>query len=85
VALQAAVQLKWVYVFLSLQEKIVLVRSDMFGQWKLVGNPCVGATEMEAANTFQSQGSFVLPMPGRPGSFIFMADQWDPDNLAESR
>jgi hypothetical protein len=59
--------------------------SDMFGQWNLVGHPCVGGTEMDAAETFQSQGSFVLPLPGWPGRFIFMGDQWDPDNLAESR
>ncbi|CAL8468327.1 g7867 [Coccomyxa elongata] len=59
--------------------------SDMFGQWTLVGHPCVGGTEMDAAVTFQSQGTFVLPVPGRPGRFIFMGDQWDPDNLAQSR
>ena len=40
---------------------------------------------MDAAVTFQSQGTFVLPAPGRPGSFIFMGDQWDPDNLSQSR
>jgi hypothetical protein len=31
------------------------------------------------------QANFVLPLPGRPGHFVFMADQWDPSNLADSR
>jgi hypothetical protein len=27
----------------------------------------------------------VLPVTGRPGEFIFMADRWNPSNLADSR
>lgn len=55
------------------------------GNWTLLGNPCLGETEMEAAQTWGAQSTFVLPVPGRPGRFIFMADQWNPDNLSASR
>jgi hypothetical protein len=27
----------------------------------------------------------VLPVAGRPGAFIFMADRWNPDDLGASR
>jgi hypothetical protein len=40
---------------------------------------------MEIAQTFGAQSTFVLPAPGRPGRFIFMADQWNPDDLSSSR
>ena len=55
------------------------------GNWTLLGNPCLGETEMEAAQTWGAQSTFVLPVPGRPARFIFMADQWNPDNLSASR
>ena len=31
------------------------------------------------------QVTFVLAVHGQPGRFVFMADQWDPDNLGASR
>jgi len=37
-----------------------------------------------AERTFDAQSSFVLALPGEPGSFIFMADRWDKNNLAGS-
>ena len=55
------------------------------GDWALLGNPCVGESEMEAAQTFGAQSTFVLPVPGMPGRFIFMADQWNPEDLRSSR
>ena len=55
------------------------------GNWTLLRNPCIGESEMEAAQTFGAQSTFVLPAPGRPGSFIFMADQWNPEDLSASR
>jgi hypothetical protein len=54
----------------------------ILGPWKTFGNPCAGAS---ADTTFGSQSTFVLPMPGRPDEFIFMADQWRPQNLPDSR
>ena len=35
--------------------------------------------------TFHSQATHVLPIPGQPGKFIFMADRWFPQALGMSR
>jgi hypothetical protein len=58
------------------------VAEDILGPYEARGNPCVGA---EAELTFRAQSTFVLPMPGRPNGFLFMADRWNPGNLADSR
>lgn len=49
----------------------------MFGPWTELGNPCHGP---DAEVTFHSQSTFVLPVRGREGAFIFMADRWTPEN-----
>jgi hypothetical protein len=55
---------------------------EVFGPWKELGNPCLG----EGADaTWGAQSTFVLPVAGRQGAFIFMADIWKPNNLADSR
>ncbi len=58
------------------------VAGSLLGEWRQMGNPCIGPG---AENTFQSQSTFVLPIPGEPGNFIFMADRWNKLNLADSR
>lgn len=55
---------------------------NILGPWKKHGNPCVGP---EAKTTFGTQSTYVLPVPGKAGQFIFMADQWKPENLSDSR
>ncbi|MEI8287936.1 MAG: glycoside hydrolase family 43 protein [Verrucomicrobiota bacterium] len=57
------------------------VADHPLGPWKKVADPCVGPN---AANTFDTQGTFVLPVHGRPGAFIFMADRWNTTNMAGS-
>ncbi len=57
---------------------------SMAGPWREGGDPCLGTAE-EAATTFQSQGTFVLPVDGCPGAFIFMADRWNTSDLGDSR
>jgi len=57
------------------------VADRVMGEWEVKGNPCVGPG---AERTFDAQSSFVLAVPGEPGSFIFMADRWDKNNLAGS-
>jgi hypothetical protein len=42
-------------------------------------------TRVLRLTTFFSQGTFVLPLAGLPGSFIFMADRWNPSDLRDSR
>ena len=55
---------------------------SIHGPWRVIGNPCVGDN---AALTFHSQDTFVLPVADKPGKFIFMADRWNKDDLRDSR
>ena len=54
----------------------------LLGPWKELGNPCLGEG---AELTFGAQSTFVLPVHGKQGALIFMADQWKPENLHDSR
>jgi hypothetical protein len=58
------------------------VADSIWGPWQALGNPCVGK---DAALTFHGQSTQVLPVPGKPGAFIFMADRWRPQNTIDSR
>jgi hypothetical protein len=58
------------------------VSETVLGEWKLMGNPCMGPG---ADSTYQAQSSFVLPIRGKNGKFIFMADRWNKTNLEDSR
>ena len=58
------------------------VADHILGPWESKGNPCVGA---ESELTFRSQSTCVLPVAGKPGCFIFMADRWMPRRLSDSR
>ncbi|HVM50445.1 MAG TPA: glycoside hydrolase family 43 protein [Candidatus Acidoferrum sp.] len=58
------------------------VAPQALGPWTELGNPCVG---QDADKTFHAQSTFVLPVAGLPGSFIFMADRWEQWDLANSR
>ncbi|KAI5000583.1 hypothetical protein ZWY2020_005172 [Hordeum vulgare] len=57
----------------------------IMGPWETLGNPCVGGNHFLRLTTFLSQSTFVLPLPGLPGTFIFMADRWNPSDLRDSR
>lgn len=58
------------------------VAGSLLGPWESRGNPCAGP---RAETTFGAQSTFVLPVAGVPGGFIFMADRWNPQQLRESR
>jgi beta-xylosidase len=58
------------------------VADSIWGPWKALGNPCVGK---DAGLTFHGQATYVLPLPGKPGAFIFMADRWQPNNAIDGR
>ncbi len=60
------------------------VAANIFGPWEELGNPCLGPGEL-IANTFNSQSTFVLPVQGRTGAFILMADRWNPANAIDGR
>ncbi|MCZ4222173.1 glycoside hydrolase family 43 protein [Pedobacter rhodius] len=55
---------------------------SIFGPWEFMGNPCVGPG---SDKTFGGQSTYVLPAPGKKGSFIFMADKWVPKNAIDGR
>lgn len=58
------------------------VATSPFGPWQVLGNPCSGR---QAEYTFDSQGTFVLPVPDYEDAFLFLADRWNPYNLSDSR
>ena len=59
-----------------------VVAYNILGPWESRGNPCVGP---EADATFRAQSTFVLPVPGKLGCYIFMADRWSRRRLHDSR
>jgi hypothetical protein len=58
------------------------VAPSMMGPWTVMGNPAIGP---DAEITFNSQSTYILPVAGRPGAFIFMADRWNSNDLVDSR
>lgn len=57
------------------------IAKSILGPYETRKNPCVGPG---ADKTFRSQSTFVLPVPGRPGCFIYMGDRWNPSRLGDS-
>lgn len=60
------------------------VADHPLGPWRELPNPCRGTPE-QLATTFESQSTYVLPVVGKPGAFIFLADRWRPDNAIDGR
>ena len=57
---------------------------SIMGTWTPLGNPCRG-TERETNRTFESQSAFVLPVAGKKGACIFIADRWRPQDAIDGR
>jgi hypothetical protein len=57
------------------------VADNPLGPYKEYGNPCQGPG---AETTFDAQSTYVLPVNGKPGNFIFMADRWNKLDLPKS-
>ncbi len=58
------------------------------GPWKRIGNPCKGVNPMNGLGpekTWGGQSTFVLPVVGKPETFIAMFDMWNPNNQLASR
>lgn len=58
------------------------VADTLAGPWRELGNPCEGEN---AGLTFGAQSTYVLTVAGKPGAFIFIADQWRPKNAIDGR
>ncbi len=58
------------------------VADSPMGPWRELGNPCVGTG---AETTFESQSTFILPVQGREGRFVYMGDRWRSDDAIDGR
>lgn len=58
------------------------VAEKLLGPWKELENPAEGPG---ADLTFGAQSTYILPVPGKPDCFIFMADIWRPENAIDGR
>lgn len=58
------------------------VASSIWGPWEELANPFVGT---DAETSFHSQSTYVLPVPGKSGAFIYMGDRWTPENAIDGR
>ena len=63
-------------------EARLLSAPALWGPWEQHPNPCRGE---DAALTFHSQSTCVLPVAGKPDTFIYMGDRWNPRCLIDSR
>ncbi|HSO85232.1 MAG TPA: glycoside hydrolase family 43 protein [Draconibacterium sp.] len=60
----------------------LLVSDSVMGNWEYIENPCIGD---DKELTFHSQSTYILPVEGKNGAFVFMADRWTPDNAIDGR
>ena len=60
------------------------VADSIFGPWTELGNPFIGPDD-QLLTSYDSQPTFVLPVQGREGTFIYMADRWRPDDAVDGR
>ncbi|HUC92840.1 MAG TPA: family 43 glycosylhydrolase [Paenibacillus sp.] len=58
------------------------VADDIFGEWKPLRDPSVGA---KASTTFDSQSTYVIPVDPAKGKFIYMGDRWISNDLKQSK
>ncbi len=60
------------------------VADDIMGEWTELGNFCRG-TDKEVKTTFGSQSTYVIPVIGEEGQFIYCGDRWRPNNAIDGR
>ena len=58
------------------------VTDNIMGPWKELGNPWLGD---KADKSFYTQSTYVLPVEGKDGEYIFMADIWMPKDFRACR
>ncbi len=63
-------------------EAMYATADSVMGHWTPKGNPCAGENNLK---TFNSQITFILPVRGMQGKYIFMADRWNKADLPDSR
>jgi hypothetical protein len=55
---------------------------SIWGPWEESGNPCRGEN---SELTFGGQSTYILKVEDRPDTYIFMADQWRPEDAVDGR
>lgn len=58
------------------------VGESVMGPWKELGNPWVGD---KADKSYNTQSTYVLPIEGKDGEYIFMSDVWRPKDFRDCR
>lgn len=58
------------------------VADSIFGEWRELGNPCVGE---DSDKTFHSQSTYILPVHGKKDQYIYMGDRWNPEDAIDGR
>ncbi len=59
------------------------ITENLFEKWsESPTNPMIGNN---ADKTFGGQSAYILPIAGKRNQFIFIADEWHPNNLKDSR
>src|SRR5574344_478941 len=56
--------------------------THIWGPWRQYDNPCIGPN---ADKTFGGQSTYILKVPGKTDSYIFMADIWRPEHPIDAR
>lgn len=56
--------------------------TSIWGPWVKHPNPFQGD---DAKLSFHTQGTYILPVPGKKDAFIYMADRWTPEKISNSR
>lgn len=57
------------------------IADDIMGEWTMISDPCENDSK---GTTFDSQSTYVLPLDAENGKYMFMADRWVSDDLANS-
>lgn len=58
------------------------VADEIMGEWKELGNPCIGEN---ADKTFFSQSTYILPVQGKKETYIYIGDRWTPKDAIDGR
>jgi hypothetical protein len=60
------------------------VANSIWGPWTALGNPWRGPKE-KTEISYDTQSTYILPVNGDPGVYIYMADRWRPQNAIDGR
>ncbi|MCD9646358.1 hypothetical protein HAX54_036130 [Datura stramonium] len=74
----------WALVGLQMRP-LLMHRNQLWGLGRPLETQGIGGNKIFRLTTFFAQSTFVVPLSGLPGLFIFMAYRWNPADLKDSR